>query len=721
MPFHRRKQESEPDTPTPDVPPVAPEPAAAAPVLPPPPEVPPPSEPLQMPEAQPETSVESQFQPVEGADEMLDMPLGTLIFRAGLIAPQQLEDALAEGLRSGKRLGEVLLSRGWLSEEDLARLLAGQKGLPYADLDKIAIDRELARAMSYDNARSEVALPVVTEFGLPVVAMADPDETAMERLRVQLGPEVRFVVGAPSVLVRLIDEVLGDAPTPGLVVAPATDYQFAPVEPAPVAAPVAEPATEPESAPLEPVAVDSGDQEAAAPAPEPSTHEIRPIIVEGEIEYPTFGEFQPIPETESITKPEEQLPAEVQMGEFGYYDDPSLLEGNAWRAGEAGPPPPAEPPEESTDLSAGQYGAEQPVEEAGQPFEEAAAPIEEAEQPVEEAGQPFEEAAAPIEEAEQPVEEAEQPFEEAAAPIVEAEQPVEQAWEETPPEVAPEPVASDDEEPAYEQPPEGAEEVADASSGEEDQPLTAPAWMRGEVNVITADVADFIDSGASVAPDTPSAPAGESGDVAADESQPVVSEDEAAAETAPIVEDEAEAEAVEPAPGEPAAAEIGSEPPTWASEPAEPAEEVPAEDADNAPTEPAAAEIGSEPSTWASEPAEPAEEVPAEDADNAPTEPAAAPQEVSAPGSKQGAFELVLRLVDGDRIPIGSFDSVDKAQDKAAEVVKQFAETEEGRWPFIGGRFLRPETIVSIDVDQHGSGWGGSNARGRMFSGGDSE
>ena len=674
-----------------------------------------------MPEAQPETSVESQFQPVEGADEMLDMPLGTLIFRAGLIAPQQLEDALAEGLRSGKRLGEVLLSRGWLSEEDLARLLAGQKGLPYADLDKIAIDRELARAMSYDNARSEVALPVVTEFGLPVVAMADPDETAMERLRVQLGPEVRFVVGAPSVLVRLIDEVLGDAPTPGLVVAPATDYQFAPVEPAPVAAPVAEPATEPESAPLEPVAVDSGDQEAAAPAPEPSTHEIRPIIVEGEIEYPTFGEFQPIPETESITKPEEQLPAEVQMGEFGYYDDPSLLEGNAWRAGEAGPPPPAEPPEESTDLSAGQYGAEQPVEEAGQPFEEAAAPIEEAEQPVEEAGQPFEEAAAPIEEAEQPVEEAEQPFEEAAAPIVEAEQPVEQAWEETPPEVAPEPVASDDEEPAYEQPPEGAEEVADASSGEEDQPLTAPAWMRGEVNVITADVADFIDSGASVAPDTPSAPAGESGDVAADESQPVVSEDEAAAETAPIVEDEAEAEAVEPAPGEPAAAEIGSEPPTWASEPAEPAEEVPAEDADNAPTEPAAAEIGSEPPTWASEPAEPAEEVPAEDADNAPTEPAAAPQEVSAPGSKQGAFELVLRLVDGDRIPIGSFDSVDKAQDKAAEVVKQFAETEEGRWPFIGGRFLRPETIVSIDVDQHGSGWGGSNARGRMFSGGDSE
>src|SRR5665811_384092 len=96
--------------------------AAAAP--PPAPDAPPPSQPLQAPEIQSEAPVESQFRPVEGADEMLDMPLGTLIFRAGLIAPQQLEDALAEGLRSGKRLGEVLLSRGWLREDDLSRLLA---------------------------------------------------------------------------------------------------------------------------------------------------------------------------------------------------------------------------------------------------------------------------------------------------------------------------------------------------------------------------------------------------------------------------------------------------------------------------------------------------------------------------------------------------------------------------------------------------------------------
>src|SRR4029450_11462448 len=61
---------------------------------------------------------------------MRDVPLGTLIFRGGLLGEEQLEDALQEGMRTGKRLGEVLLERGWLNERDLGRLLAGQKGGP---------------------------------------------------------------------------------------------------------------------------------------------------------------------------------------------------------------------------------------------------------------------------------------------------------------------------------------------------------------------------------------------------------------------------------------------------------------------------------------------------------------------------------------------------------------------------------------------------------------
>jgi hypothetical protein len=374
--------------------------------------------------------------------------------------------------------------------------------------------------------------------------------------------------------------------------------------------------------------------------PEPvAAQEIRPIIADGDVDYPTFSEFQPIPETEIIKGQDEQLPAEVQMGDYGYYDDPSLLEGNAWQAGETGPPA-VEPAAEATDLSADQYSVEQPVEEP-----------------------------------EALVEEAEEAWQE----------PV----EESAPGVVPEPIAADVEEPSFEQPSELPEEVAGEPAGEDDLTATTPAWMRGDVNVITADVADFIDSGASSAPEATAPPVVESGDVAESEPEPLVSEDEEPVEVEPVLDETAEAEADEQ-PAEPELAHI----------------------------EPAAAEFGAESPTWANQSIEAAEEeAAAESAADALPEPDGAPEVESAPESGRGEFELVMRLVDGDRVPMGSFDTAEAAQEKAAEVFKQFAETKEGSWPFIGGRFLRPDTIVSIDVEQHSSGWGGSNSRGRMFGG----
>ena len=56
-----------------------------------------------------------------------DAPLGTLIFREGLLSAEQLEDALGESVKRGKRLGQVLVERGLLEEAQVARILARQK------------------------------------------------------------------------------------------------------------------------------------------------------------------------------------------------------------------------------------------------------------------------------------------------------------------------------------------------------------------------------------------------------------------------------------------------------------------------------------------------------------------------------------------------------------------------------------------------------------------
>src|SRR2546421_11776714 len=71
--------------------------------------------------------------------EMRSYPLGTLVYRSGLMSLEDVNRALAEAADSGRRLGEVLLEYG-LPERELTRLLAAQHGQEFVDLTVYPID-----------------------------------------------------------------------------------------------------------------------------------------------------------------------------------------------------------------------------------------------------------------------------------------------------------------------------------------------------------------------------------------------------------------------------------------------------------------------------------------------------------------------------------------------------------------------------------------------------
>lgn len=56
-------------------------------------------------------------------------PLGRLLVETGMLSHAELDEALAEQRRNGRRLGEVLIARGALSAQALARVLALQQGV----------------------------------------------------------------------------------------------------------------------------------------------------------------------------------------------------------------------------------------------------------------------------------------------------------------------------------------------------------------------------------------------------------------------------------------------------------------------------------------------------------------------------------------------------------------------------------------------------------------
>jgi Type II secretion system (T2SS), protein E, N-terminal domain len=264
--------------------------------------------------------------------ERPDAPLGTLIFRAGLLPAEVIENALEEGVRTGRRLGEILVERGLIKEEDLTRLLAGQKGLPFVPLAERTIDADAARLLDEERAKLFCALPIGFEDGAPVVAVADPTNEVLTRnVSEAIGRDPRFVVAARTDLLEAISRAYSPgpaAPEPAPAVPEPTPPPSTEPEPVPSSSPVAEPEAtapvepgyEPAPTPAVPALYDSNghipdvtieaapppEPPPAAPAPEPEAAAPAPPAAPA---APVVPEAAPAPPPAAPAPPPAEAPA----------------------------------------------------------------------------------------------------------------------------------------------------------------------------------------------------------------------------------------------------------------------------------------------------------------------------------------------------------------------------------------------------------------------------
>jgi type IV pilus assembly protein PilB len=133
-------------------------------------------------------------------DEVRPM-LGWILVKRGLITAERLDAALDEVKATGLRLGEFLISRGWLFEGDLARALAMQFEIDYIDLTVQSVDPYVAAMLPLEVARRMFAVPVrwVGEDRI-VVAVADPVDADAPGLEQILKHKVTIAVGERSAI-----------------------------------------------------------------------------------------------------------------------------------------------------------------------------------------------------------------------------------------------------------------------------------------------------------------------------------------------------------------------------------------------------------------------------------------------------------------------------------------------------------------------------------------
>jgi type IV pilus assembly protein PilB len=145
-----------------------------------------------------------------------DLPLGELISRAGLVAPNDLVTALATARAFGWRLGDVLLDQGLVDERDLAMIVASQEGLEFVDLGKLDLDPRALDLLSERTSRRYRAIAYLAEEAATVVAVADPtDGQGLDAIVAEVPGGVRFVVATAAEVDAALAEAFGEAPPEG--------------------------------------------------------------------------------------------------------------------------------------------------------------------------------------------------------------------------------------------------------------------------------------------------------------------------------------------------------------------------------------------------------------------------------------------------------------------------------------------------------------------------
>jgi type IV pilus assembly protein PilB len=138
-----------------------------------------------------------------------------LLLKKGLITDEQLLKAKDEVNKTGMPIEKALEKLGFISQADIAKVIADSLGVPFMDLDDYLIDPEVTKLVPEALARRFKAVPLFRIGDTLTVAMADPhDIVAVDEItKISRVSAVDTVMSTPQMIQEAIDRYyasLGD-------------------------------------------------------------------------------------------------------------------------------------------------------------------------------------------------------------------------------------------------------------------------------------------------------------------------------------------------------------------------------------------------------------------------------------------------------------------------------------------------------------------------------
>lgn len=133
--------------------------------------------------------------------EATKRPLGQLLKEAEVVNEETLAYALKVQATSGTRLGETLQQLKFVTDQEIAQVLAHQFEVPFTELDEPLVP-EVLRLLPFNFAQRHLVLPLAVEGGAAVLAVEDPGNPQLGALlarfvsqphRLKVAPKGRLV------------------------------------------------------------------------------------------------------------------------------------------------------------------------------------------------------------------------------------------------------------------------------------------------------------------------------------------------------------------------------------------------------------------------------------------------------------------------------------------------------------------------------------------------
>jgi len=163
--------------------------------------------------------------------------LGEILVTTGALTPQQLAHALAEQVSLQLPLGQTLIKLRYTTDEVMRQALSTQLGIPYIDLRNVIIDRTLGPLIDPAYARRHALFPVARVGRTLTVAMDDPTAAAVvEELERRTEHTVTVVTSSEQAIQQALHR-LYDHPDAGTAVrsSPTMSRPRSPLPPGPYA------------------------------------------------------------------------------------------------------------------------------------------------------------------------------------------------------------------------------------------------------------------------------------------------------------------------------------------------------------------------------------------------------------------------------------------------------------------------------------------------------